>query len=120
MQSKSKRNLNNKAHNCDTVSLFFFSLLSKKTSIMIQFQWIKFYITIDSPKYTDVASYAKSTSLALQYRNITILFLCEPAAEKMYLRTYANIEDPNQSALPHSLVRSFTVRLHNIGTLLKI
>ena len=42
------------------------------------------------------------------------------AAEKRDLRTYANSEDPDQTAHPRSLVRTFAVRLHNIGTLLKI
>ena len=35
-------------------------------------------------------------------------------------RTYANSEDPDQTALPRSLVRILAVRLHNIGTLMKI
>ena len=39
---------------------------------------------------------------------------------KRGLRTYANSEDPDQTAHPRSLVRIFAVRLHSIGTLLKI
>ena len=41
-------------------------------------------------------------------------------AEKRDHRTYAESEDPDQPAHPRSLVRSFTVRLNNIGIVLKI
>ena len=42
------------------------------------------------------------------------------AAEKIDIRTYANSKDPDHPAHPRSPVRVFAVRLHNIGTLLKI
>ena len=45
-------------------------------------------------------------------------FTCEP--EKRDLRTYANSEDPDQPAHLRGLVRIFAIRLHNIGTLLKL
>ena len=40
------------------------------------------------------------------------------AVEKRDLRTYANSEDPDHLAHPHSLVGIFAVSLHNIETLL--
>ena len=43
-----------------------------------------------------------------------------PAAEKRDLRSYTNSEDQEQPAHPRSLVWISAVRLHNIGTLLKI
>ena len=56
-------------------------------------------------------------------QNIKFVTLHEPygsVAEKRDLRTYANSEDPDQTVHLRSLVRIFTVCLHNIGTLLKI
>ena len=52
------------------------------------------------------------------YRNI--FYSLASAAEEKVLRTYSNSEDTDQSAHPRSLVRIFAVRLHNIGTLLKV
>ena len=51
--------------------------------------------------------------------NFVFHFIYWPAAEKRGLRTNANSVDPDQPALQCSLVRIFSVCLHNIGTVLK-
>ena len=42
------------------------------------------------------------------------------ANKKRELRTFANSEGPDQPAHPRSLIRTFALRLHNIGRLLKV
>ena len=53
-------------------------------------------------------------------RFLTLRLIFGPMAEKRKLRTYANSEDPDQTAHPRSLVRIFAADLPNIETLLKI
>ena len=64
---------------------------------------------------------ALSLYLALcQHKIIILNVIYGPAAVKKDIGTYANSEDPDQPAHPRSLVRIFTVRLHNIWTVLRI